>query len=63
MNRASSTVSGYLYEYLRHNQVTDSSPWVPPETARRVEAAAQQAGGERLKPIFELLAGNRSQSR
>ncbi|QDU91650.1 ATP-dependent DNA helicase RecQ [Pirellulimonas nuda] len=55
MNRARSTVAGYLGEFLRHEQVTDPSPWVDPETARRVEAAIEEVGLKGLRPIYEQL--------
>jgi len=57
MNRAASTVQGYLAEYLRHEKATDWSPWVNADTAARIEAAAEQFGRDRLKPIFEALGG------
>jgi ATP-dependent DNA helicase RecQ len=58
LNRARSTVVGYLGEYLRHEQVTDSSPWVDSATARRIEAALEELGPQqRLTPIFEHLGG------
>lgn len=57
MNRARSTVYGYLQEYLRHDHIMDPSPWVDPTTARRIEAALEEVGGNTLKPIFEHLGG------
>jgi len=57
MNRATSTVFGYLAEFIRHEQITDPSPWVDPAAVRRVAEAARQVGTERLKPIFEMLDG------
>jgi ATP-dependent DNA helicase RecQ len=57
MNRATSTVYGYLAEFIRHEQVTDPSPWVDAATTQRVAQAARRVGTERVKPIFELLDG------
>jgi ATP-dependent DNA helicase RecQ len=57
LDRATSTVHGYLAEFIRHERVTDPFPWVDVETAQRVTQAARQVGTERLKPIFELLGG------
>lgn len=57
MDRAPSTVYGYLAEFIRHEKVADPSPWVDARTAQRVAQAAHQVGTERLKPIFELLDG------
>ena len=57
MNRARSTTAGYLYDYLRHEQVMDPSPWVQPEVAARIEQAAAESTDGRLKPIHEALGG------
>jgi ATP-dependent DNA helicase RecQ len=57
MERATSTVYGYLSEFIRHEHVTDPSPWVDAESVQRITHAAEQVGTERLKPIFELLGG------
>lgn len=57
MDRAPSTVYGYLAEYIQHERISDSSAWVDPAVAERVERAAEQFGAERLKPIFERLEG------
>jgi ATP-dependent DNA helicase RecQ len=57
MGRARSTVSGYLGEYLRHEQVMDPAPWLDGETARRIEAAIEEVDSIRLKPIFDRLGG------
>lgn len=57
MGRAESTVYGYLQEFIRHEQITDPLPWVDSETATRVRQAIDETGGERLKPIFDHLAG------
>lgn len=56
-NRALSTTHGYLQDYLRHERVTDPSPWVDSETAERIREAATTAGTGRLKPIYEALEG------
>jgi ATP-dependent DNA helicase RecQ len=58
MARARSTVTSYLAEYLRHEEVTDPGPWLDPATARRIEAAIEQVGPGRLKPIFDHLGGS-----
>jgi ATP-dependent DNA helicase RecQ len=58
MNRARSTVLGYLGEYLRHEQIADPAPWVDAATARRIEAALEELGPQqRLTTIFEHLGG------
>jgi ATP-dependent DNA helicase RecQ len=58
LGRARSTVTGYLGEYLRHEQVTDPSPWIDDGLARRIEAAMDEVGGDRLKPIYDKLGGD-----
>jgi ATP-dependent DNA helicase RecQ len=60
MGRAVSTVEGYLTSYLTENRVTDPSPWVGAEDAAVIEQAIEQVGDERLKPIFEHLAGQQT---
>ncbi|MGH7127079.1 MAG: RecQ family ATP-dependent DNA helicase, partial [Planctomycetaceae bacterium] len=57
MNRARSTVVGYLVDYIRHVGVSDPSPWVDRQTAARIEAAIEEVGPDLLKPIFEHLGG------
>lgn len=60
MNRALSTTSGYLVEYILHERITDPTPWVAAPTAQQIIAAAQQCGQDRLRPIFDALGGNTS---
>ncbi|MEM6331493.1 MAG: helix-turn-helix domain-containing protein, partial [Planctomycetota bacterium] len=57
MQRAPSTVVGYLNQFLRHEQATDPAPWVDAQTAGRVEAAIEEVGLRGLKPIYEQLGG------
>jgi ATP-dependent DNA helicase RecQ len=57
MNRATSTVHGYLAQFIQHENITDPSRWVDAATAQRVAELARQVGTRRLKPIFELLDG------
>ncbi|MFM9959696.1 MAG: DNA helicase RecQ [Planctomycetaceae bacterium] len=57
MSRATSTVAGYLSEFIRHDGVTDASPWVPAELIPRIEAATRKHGFEKLRPIFDELNG------
>jgi ATP-dependent DNA helicase RecQ len=55
LDRAHSTVAGYLVNYIQIRKIDDAAPWVPAERLERIEAAITQQGGERLKPIFESL--------
>ncbi len=57
MSRATSTVSGYLSEFIRHDEVTDPSPWVSADVIPRIEAAVRKHGFERMRPIFDELNG------
>ncbi len=58
LNRASSTVEGYLVEYIRHEKIADPKAWVSPGVIERVTKAAGQFGTERLKPIYDALGGS-----
>ena len=55
--RAESTVSGYLIEYLRHERVTDASPWVDSDAIAPIEQALSADTSGRLKPVHEALEG------
>jgi ATP-dependent DNA helicase RecQ len=57
MGRAVSTTLAYLVEFVRHEKRSDPAPWVDAATAERIATAAREVGGDRLKPIFEALAG------
>ena len=58
MGRARSTVTGYLGEFLRHEQIQDPSPWVEEKTIRRIEQAIAEVGQAGLRPIFDQLGGD-----
>ena len=57
VDRVVSTTVKYLEEFIAREEIADSSPWVEPQTHRRVEAAAHQCGVERLRPIYDHLNG------
>jgi ATP-dependent DNA helicase RecQ len=57
MNRAVSTVYGYLGDFLRHERITRPEPWVAGEIVEQIEAAARKLGWQRLKPIYDALGG------
>ncbi|MBX3427643.1 MAG: DNA helicase RecQ [Pirellulales bacterium] len=57
LGRVRSTAVKYLLDFIQHEQLMDSSPWIDPQLAVRIETAAEEVGGERLKPIFEKLQG------
>jgi ATP-dependent DNA helicase RecQ len=56
LDRAPSTTSGYLANYISENNVTDPSPWVDAAQIPKIHAAAEEVGSlERLAPIKELV--------
>ncbi len=59
LERAESTVYGYLIEWLRREKVTDPAPWVEDELRQRIEAAAERLDNDLLylKPIYQALDG------
>ncbi len=57
LGRAISTSYGYLEVYIRQRRVTDATPWMSQEEFDQVEAAIQNTGSERLRPIFDALEG------
>ncbi len=60
LQRRSSTVEGYLETYIETRGITDSAPWVSGSIAERIREAVSQAGGARLKPVWERLEGEAS---
>ncbi len=55
LGRAVSTTRGYLDHFIRHERVTDPSPWVDAATVTRIERACEEVGADRLSPIREFL--------
>ncbi len=53
LGRAYSTVCGYLEDYLRHEKITDCTPWVDVQTRDRVLAKVHLIENRKLKPLFE----------
>ena len=58
LGRAVSTSFGYLEAYIRQRRVTDATRWISPHEFERIDAAVEQHGGERLRPIFDALQGS-----
>ncbi len=58
LGRARSTTVGYLGDYLKHETVTDPSPWVDRPLALRIEGAIEEVGLTGLRPIFDKLGGD-----
>jgi len=57
MGRATSTVMGYLNDYLRHDRITDSSAWADESIRSRVTSQLHLSDDGRLKPIYEHFGG------
>ena len=56
-DRAASTVSEYLAEFLLEEGRQSPEPWVDEALFSRIAAAAETVGIEKLKPIFDELRG------
>ena len=57
LGRATSTVAGYLVDFLNQEQVTDPTPWVDQATVDRVCQELHRVEDGRLKPLYESLHG------
>lgn len=57
MNRAPSTVSQYLEEFIAEEGLVEGEPWVAKELFEKIAAAFLPEGENRLKPAFDRLAG------
>ncbi len=56
IDRAVSTTSGYLANFISDNGVTDPTPWVDADLIPPIHGAAEQVGSlEKLKPIKEIV--------
>ena len=57
LERARSTATGYLADFIKHDQITDPSPWVDEPTIQRIDSVIHLSEDNRLKPIFDGLNG------
>lgn len=57
VNRAESTTTQYLVEYIKREKINKPYPWVNEQTFSRIIDAVKQVGSDRMKPIFDLLNG------
>jgi ATP-dependent DNA helicase RecQ len=57
LDRAISTVTGYLVKYIQARQIDDASTFLPADTVQRVLEVLPEVEDLRLKPIFEALDG------
>ena len=57
VNRAESTTTQYLVEYLNREKINNPYPWVDEQTFGCIIDAVKQAGRGQMKPIFDFLNG------
>ncbi len=57
LDRARSTVTQYLVEYIMRERPKSIAPWVDEATYKRVRDAASTAVDRRFRTVFEKLAG------
>ncbi len=57
MDRARSTVSGYLAEFIRADKITDPARWVSSDNIALIESVIHLSEDRRLKPIYDALEG------
>ncbi|MFZ9032633.1 MAG: DNA helicase RecQ [Anaerohalosphaeraceae bacterium] len=60
INRAESTTTQYLIDYIRLKGVSDSSPWVEKQMNRKIKHAIQEIGCKQKNLIFRHLKGKAS---
>jgi len=57
INRAESTTTQYLTDYIKAESIADPSPWVDKKTAQEIHHAIRKVGSKQLKLIFDQLNG------
>jgi len=57
VERAESTTTQYLIEYIKREKINNPYPWVDEQTFGRIIDAVEQVGRGRMKPIFDSLNG------
>jgi ATP-dependent DNA helicase RecQ len=57
IKRAESTTVQYLVEYIQKERLNSPLPWVDEPTFKEIVRIAEQAGIDRIKPIFDILQG------
>ncbi|MBN1806750.1 MAG: DNA helicase RecQ [Sedimentisphaerales bacterium] len=55
INRAESTTTQYLVEYIKRENIKNPYPWVNEQTFSRIIDAVKQVGSDRMKAIFDFL--------
>ncbi len=57
INRAESTTTQYLVEYIKQQKIDSPYPWIDERTFGLIVEAVKQIGSDRMKPIFDFLKG------
>jgi len=57
VERAESTTTQYLVEYIKREKINNPHPWVDEQTFGRIIDATEQVGRDKMKPIFNFLNG------
>jgi len=57
VNRAESTTTQYLVEYIEREKINNPYPWVNEQAFGRIINTAKEIGGDRIKPVFNFLNG------
>ena len=57
LDRAESTTTQYLAEYIDREKISNPSPWVDEQTFGSIIDAVKQVGRDKMKPIFDFLNG------
>ncbi|MDT8301576.1 MAG: RQC domain-containing protein [Sedimentisphaerales bacterium] len=57
VNRAESTTTQYLIEYIKREKINNPYPWADEQMFGRIIDAVKQVGSDRKKSIFDLLNG------
>ncbi|MEN8127018.1 MAG: DNA helicase RecQ [Planctomycetota bacterium] len=60
VNRAESTTAQYLTEYIQANGISDPSPWVDQQTAKKIRHTIRTIGSKQKSLIFRHLNGKAS---
>ncbi|MHC4834957.1 MAG: DNA helicase RecQ [Planctomycetota bacterium] len=60
VNRAESTTTQYLTEYIQANGISDPSPWVDKQASRKIQRAIQSIGSKQKSLIHKHLKGQAS---
>ena len=57
VDRAESTATQYLIEYIDREKISNPSPWVDEQTFGSIINAVKQVGTGKMKPVFDFLNG------